>query len=169
MKEAVKYQFLQILAEHDQEAFKASIKQARTFIGPETFDQEFERIREQVIRPIMVELHDLMKQHGLKSRIVLDNRAVGPDGKSQPAKISFEYLVLTDAETEGLPVTTPVVEFIAQPEAGRVLINENSALPFVGGYIGAVGQCPLGDVTGDVVEKYLLDATRNVLRGTGVS
>jgi hypothetical protein len=169
MKEATKYQLLQILAEHVQEAFKASIKQARTFIGPETFDQEFERIREQVIRPIMVELHDLMKQHGLKSRIIVDNRAVGPDGKLQPAKISFEYLVLTDAEAEGLPVATPTVEFIAQPEAGRVLINENSALPFVGGHVGPVGQYALGDMTSDVVEKYLLDVTRNVLRGTGVS
>lgn len=169
MRDTTRQQFQRLFEGHDREVFKSSLRSARTEFGPEPFDQVYARVRDEVIHPLMTELHELMHGHGLKSQIVVQDRKIDSDARPQPAKITFEYLVLTDAEAEGLPVTTPVLEFTAQPEAGQIMVYENSALPFVGGHIGVIGQYRPGEMTSDVVEKYLLETTARVLRGTGVS
>jgi hypothetical protein len=169
MKEGTRRSLQQLLEQHDRE-YLEKLKANVSEIGDEeAFTRGFESIRNDIIQPVMAEFHDLLEEHGLKSRVSIEPRLIQSDGEIKPGKIVFECLVLTDAEIHGFPITTPTLAFISKPRLGKVLVHENSALPYFGGHIGVIEECGLKEVTADLVEKHLLAFSEKILRGTDVS
>ncbi len=169
MKQATEQQLRTLLEQHDREYLKKLAIEHDWARAGEAFDRKFEEIRDDVIRPAMEDVHDLMAEHGLKSQITVTDRTVQSDGKVKPASIAFEYLVHADAEYQGMPGTTPALTFISEAGLGKVLVHEESMLPFIGGHIGVIDQCDLDEVNSDLVEKHLLALSEKMLRGTDVS
>ena len=168
MHAATRQQFSDLLAQHDREMLRAQALHADAAVETERFDREFDDVRKHVIEPVMQEVRDMLHEHGLQSAIHVDHRHA-EDGTQCPTRISFEFQVLTDAEVRGFPLTMPTLTFSAEPEIGKVVVTENSVLPFVGGHVGVVDQCQLHGITAGLVERHLLELARKVLRGTGVS
>lgn len=169
MHAATKQQFADLLAQHDRELLRAQAPRAEATMETERFDREFDEVRKHVIEPVMQEVHEMLHEHGMQSAIHVEHRHAESDGTHCPTRISFEFQVLTDAEVRGFPLTTPTLTFSAEPEIGKVVVTENSVLPFIGGHVGVVEQCQLHGINASLVERHLLELARKVLRGTGVS
>jgi hypothetical protein len=169
MQEETERQFRQPLEQHDREFLKSATGTADRALREQEFDRRFHERTKDVIEPVMTKLHALMHDHGLQSEIVETQRRTESDGKITPSSIAFEFRVLTDPESQGFPVTTPTLVFIADPANNNVLVYENSILPFLGGHVGMIDQFALDDLTGELVEKHLLVIAPKVLRGTGAS
>ena len=68
-----------------------------------------------------------------------------------------------------MPGTTPALTFISGAGLGKILVHEESVLPFVGGHIGVIDECDLDDVNSDLVEKHLLALSQKILQSGDVS
>jgi hypothetical protein len=169
MKQATEQHLRTLLEQHDRAYLKKLEIEHDWVVESADFDRKFEKLRTDVIKPVMEDFHDLLEEHGLKSQIAENDRVVHSDGKVKPASIAFEYLVHADAEYQGMPGTTPALSFISEAGLGKVLIHEESMLPFVGGHIGIIDERRLDEVTSDLVEKHLLALSEKILRGTDVS
>lgn len=169
MKQANKQKLQALLDSHDRAYLKKLEIEHDWVRAGELFDQKFEKVRDDVIWPAMTEVHDLMAEHGLKSQIRVTDRTVHSDGKVKPASIALEYLVHADAEFKGMPGTTPALTFISEAGLGKVLVHEESVLPFVGGHIGVIDECDLDDVDSDLVEKHLVALSQKILKSGDVS
>jgi hypothetical protein len=169
MREATERQFRELLEQHDQEFLRSAVRNGRHALSEHEFDRRFHEDTNSVVVPIMTKLRALMREHDLHSEIVVTQRRTETDGRITPSSVAFEFRVLTDAETHGFPITTPSLAFIADPSNNAVLIHENTVLPFLGGHVGLIDQCPLDGLSGDQIEKHLLAVAEKVLRGTGVS
>lgn len=169
MKQATEEKLRTLLDQHDRAYLKKLEIERDWTLESEEFDQEFHRVRVNVIRPVMADFHAMMEAHGLKSQIAEADRVILSDGKVKPASIAFEYLVHADAEHQGMPGTTPALTFISEAGLGKVLIHEESMLPFVGGHIGIIDERRLDEVTADLVEEHLLALSAKILRGADVS
>ncbi len=169
MRKETERSFRQLLSEHDRDFLRAVTPGVERAVREQEFDNGFSACAKDVIGPVMTSLRGMMHDHGLRSEIVVTRRGTASDGKITPSSIAFEFHVLTDPETHGFPVTTPALTFIADPANNRVLVHENSILPFLGGHVGMIDQCELDGVTSGFVEKHLLAIAQKVLRGTGVT
>ncbi len=169
MREAAERQFRQLLEQHDREFLTSTTSKADRVLREQAFDRRFHECCNTVVEPVMTKLQALMRDHGLQSAVITTRHAIAPDGKVTPSAIAFEFRVLTDPETQGFPVTTPTLSYIADPANHTVLVHENTILPFLGGHVGLIGQCTLDDLTGERVEQDLLAVAGKVLRGTDVT
>lgn len=169
MKESTERQLRALLEQHDREYLAKLEAESEWARESETFDQRFEAMRESVIQPVMAEFKSLLDEHGLESRIVVDHRLVQSDGLVKPAKIAFEFLVHTELEYQGLVGSTPSLTYISEAVLGKVLIQEDSMLPYVGGHRGVIAECGLDEITPDLVEAQLLAISEKILKGTEVS
>lgn len=169
MREATKRQLQELLEQHDREYLRKAKAERDWEVEGENFDRSFENAKENIIEPIMQEFHDVLAEHGIKSRIDSTLRTTQSDGKVVPAKIAHEYLVHTDIEFQGLPGTTPALTFVGESTLGKILIHEDSMLTFIGGHAGVIAECSLDELTTDLVEKHLLAFSGKILKGTGVS
>jgi len=169
MRAETERQFKELLEKHDREFLTSAAQNAANALRDQDFDQRFAERASDVIEPVMTELSKLMRDHGIKSSIIMTKRHVETGGKVTPSSVSFEFRVLTDAETHGFPVTTPSLAFVADPANSDVQVHENSILPFLGGHVGMIDRCKLGDLTSERVEKHLLSVAKKVLRDTGAS
>lgn len=169
MKESTERQLRKLLEQHDREYLAKLEAEGDWVRKSEKFDRRFEETRETIIQPVMEEFHRLMEEHGLKSRIVVDHRLLQSDGLVRPAKIALEFLVHTGEEFQGLVGSTPTLTFISEGVLGKILIHEDSILPFVGGHRGIIGERGLDEITESLVEEQLLAFSEKILRGTEVS
>jgi hypothetical protein len=168
MRDETEARFRRLLERHDRESLRAVTPDERRALRAREWDTQFLEKAETVVRPILARLHTLMHDHGLRSGIVLNKRRTEPDGSATPASITFEFQVLTDPETHGFPITLPTLAFIGDPVHGMIMVHENSVLPFIGGHVGIIDQCPIEGLTGDFVERHLFSIAAKVLRGTDV-
>jgi hypothetical protein len=169
MREATERQFRTLLEEHDIEFLRSAARDGRHALTEQEFDRHFHEDANNLVVPIMAKLRTMMLEHGLHSEIVVTQRRAEVDGSVTPSSIIFEFRVLTDAETKGFPITTPTLSFIADPSNNAVLVHENTFLPFLGGHVGLIDQCPLDALSIEHVEMHLLAVAGKVLRGTGAS
>ena len=169
MREATERQFRDLLEQHDREFLRSASRDGERALNEQEFDRRFHEHVADVVTPIMTKLRSLMKDHDLHSEIVVTQRRADAGGKIAPSSITFEFRVLTDPETHGFPITTPTLAFIADPSNNAVLVHENTVLPFLGGHVGSIDQCPLDQLSAERVEKHLLAVATKILRGTGVS
>lgn len=169
MQQATEQKLRDLLERHDLAYLKKLEIEHDWTVAGEEFDRGFRELRRTVIQPVMADFHALMAEHGLRSRITESDREVLSDGKVRPATIAFEFLVHADAEYQGMPGTTPALTFISEAGLGKVLIHEESMLPFVGGHIGIIDERRLDEVTADLVEKHLLALSEKILRAGDVS
>ena len=169
MQQATEQKLRNLLERHDRAYLKKLEIEHDWTVAGEEFDRKFGDLRATVIRPVMEDFHALMEEHGLQSQIAETDRTVLSDGKVKPASIAFEFLVHADAEYQGMPGTTPALTFISEAGLGKVLVHEESMLPFVGGHIGIIDERRLDEVTGELVEKHLLALSEKILRGADVS
>lgn len=162
MRDVAKQKLRQILEQHGRavhgEAGTAQPDKA-------AFEQGFERAVADIIRPIMLEAQATLKEHGVASKVLF--QPVG--GGSELAKITFEFLVQTEAETHGFPLTNPALTFAADTALCEVLVHENAILPYIGGHAGIIARRPIEAVTEDLVEQLLLDLSQKILSGASVT
>jgi hypothetical protein len=167
MREATERQFRELLEQHDREFLRSASRDGKQALREQEFDRRFHEHAADMVAPIMTKLRSLMRDHDLHSEIILTQRHTDAGGKITPSSIAFEFRVLTDPETHGFPITTPTLTFIADPSNNAVMVHENTILPFLGGHVGLIDQCPLDQLSAERVEKHLLAVARKVLRGTG--
>ena len=167
MREATERQFRELLEQHDREFLRSASRDGTQALREQEFDRRFHEHAADMVAPIMTKLRSLMRDHELHSEIILTQRHTDADGKIAPSSIAFEFRVLTDPETHGFPITTPTLTYIADPSNNAVMVHENTILPFLGGHVGLIDQCPLDQLSAERVEKHLLAVARKVLRGTG--
>lgn len=165
VKQAAKTKLETILAAHDREFLINKGQFDGQAATVETFDEAFDHVCVDVIRPAMEDVQALLQQHEVHTKIVMEKRRPGGAQDARPARAVFELHVLTDAEDHGFPITIPHIAFIAEPSTGKVRLYENAILPYLGGHSGLVREVALGDVTGDLVEESLVGLAEKVLKG----
>jgi hypothetical protein len=166
MREEAEARFRHLLERHDRELLRPLGPDARRALREQEWDRRFHETVERVVQPIMTRLRTLMHDHGLRGEITVTRRHTDADGKVTPSSIAFAFQVLTDPETHGFPITIPTLTLIGDAVHDAVQAHENSVLPFLGGHVGIVDQCPLERLDADFVEKHLFAIARKVLRGT---
>ena len=169
MREATEHALRHLLERHDRAVLRSAGSDTDRALRMQDFDRRFQERVKHTVEPVMANARALMHDHGVHSEIVVAQRRSEPDGKVTPSSITFEFRVLTDAEVEGFPLTIPSLAFIADPVGDAVLVQENSILPFAGGYVGVVARASIDELTGEYVEDQLLRVAQKVLSDSTAS
>ncbi len=125
------------------------------------FLKRFLLVREQVIKPAMQEIGELLKKRGKNNRIVEEDESVDTKGKLKEARISMFFLMRQQKQGHRLN-QYPLVAFIATKSKKRVWVHERTIGPDRGGHSGNAGEYSLEQISMDLVQQKIMKVLREL-------
>ncbi|MBW2410478.1 MAG: hypothetical protein JRF72_11820 [Deltaproteobacteria bacterium] len=156
MKNQTKLELEALLDSYRRKQQEAKKKQEQEQYELELYLDDFRDLRENVIRPVMEETGDILKQHGHDYKIKEQEYAVDKKAFAVEARIEFKIFPRTTQE-EFYAENHPSVMFSSDTASLKVKVHGSYVMPERRGERELIRAYGISDITSDVVEKEILD------------
>jgi hypothetical protein len=129
----------------------------------EAFLAEFNRLKHDVIWPVIVDIGNELTKYGHDFHVSEEKEYTDAVASYHPSSITFNLYPLVTGKTFKRPESTPYVSFVADRYAQKVLIMVSTMMPGQGGVIGQHGSYDIEKITTDFVEKEIIEVLKNSL------
>lgn len=129
----------------------------------EAFIKEFDRLKHEIIWPVIVEIGNQLNEYGHDYKVSEEAEYVDATARFTPASITFNIFPSTIDKSFYTPESTPYISFIANRYAKKVGIMVSTMMPGEGGVVGSHGQFDPSEVTKEFVEKEIVTVLKNTL------
>ncbi len=153
MRDDLKRQLDELFSKREAAKSTAAVQKQATESKEAAFLREFVAVQDQVIRPAMQEIGDMLSAKGFKFNITSRKEESDPDNRQ---RASIECVFYDAADDDWDPHQCPKFSLICQKEKGNVLLHASTIAPRRGGASGPVGEYKLSDLTADLVQKKIL-------------
>lgn len=146
---------------HDLEGLKA--KKDREKADQDTFVREFERLKHEIIWPVIIEIGNQINTYGHDYFVSEEDEYIDATARFQPSIIRFDiYPAGLDRSTYKRDCT-PYVAFFSNRYAKKVGIMVSTMVPSKGGVIGFHGEYDVNQITREFVENEIITVLKNSL------
>jgi hypothetical protein len=146
---------------HDLEGLYA--KKAEEKLSQENFAREFERLKQEVIWPIIVDIGNQLNSYGHDYHVSEEKEYVDATARFRPANITLNIYPATIDRSSYQPESTPYISFIADKYAKKIVIMVSTMMPGEGGAVGSHGEYEPGQITPEFVENEIIAVLKNTL------
>lgn len=129
----------------------------------EKFNQEFEKIKHQIIWPVLADVGNQLNQYGHDYHISENKELVDATAHANPANITFNIFPATVDRSFYKPESTPYIQFLANPYAKKIGIVVSTLMPGRGGVVGSHGEYDLSKITAEFVEQEIVEVLKRAL------
>lgn len=127
------------------------------------FDQEFERLKHEVIWPVFVEVGNELNQYGHDYHVSEEKEYVDATASYKPSVLVFNIYPATVDRAFYKPESTPYIAFVANKYARKIGIEVSTIMPNMGGVTGSHGEYSPEGLTKELVEKEIVNVLKNTL------
>jgi len=147
------------------DAFDAKKERAREESEKRTSDHELflERFKEKcltVVRPVMEEIAEALKERGHRAEVTESNETMDHDKKRIPAQIMLTFFPA--GAKSGASYDRPQLSLVAKG-ANRVYFHESTMLPSSGGHAGSAGEFNLDEIDAGLVTSKIVTVLEQTL------
>ena len=145
-----------LLDNYEKRRLEEEIKQEQIQTAKEIFLEHFKEVMENVIRPAMEEIGEILEQKGHHYNIKEQEYAVDRKGFIQEAHIEFN--VFPTGKTEKFQFDNhPSVSFATDTSSLKVEAHGSYMMPEIRGEKYHLGTFEISEIRADLVEKEILD------------
>lgn len=154
----------EILNRYDKKRTEAQelIEQKRT--EDEMFFEDFKRVRQEIIRPVLESIGDQLRSRGHDYRIEEQEAATDTQGRPQSPLIGLNIYPSGVERSRYRPDCTPRIAFVGQVSKKNLYSHVNTIGPEGGGAAGARDSFSLMEINTDIVEKQVLKAVGDIFK-----
>jgi len=138
-------------------------KLAEDKAAQEAFIKEFDRLKHEIIWPVIVEIGNQLNEYGHDYKVSEESEYVDATARFTPASITLNIFPSTVDKAFYTPESTPYISFIANRYAKKVGIMVSTMMPSEGGVVGSHGEFDLSEITKEFVEKEIITVLKNTL------
>lgn len=149
------------LYKNDTEGLEA--KRIREKDDQDQYNQDFEKLKKEIIWPVIVEVGNYLTKYGHDYHITEEKEFVDSTATYHPALIVFNIYPSTISEQFKKPESAPSISFVANPYQKKVGILVSTMMPGEGGCIGSHGDFDLTQFSQEMVEKEITNVLKNTL------
>lgn len=162
MKKETKSQLDVLMDKYGQRLEEGKKRQEQIKTEEDAFLSEFERLRKEVIRPVMEDIGNQLKARDHDYLISEKEEAVDLEGRTQDAKITMNILPAGVDRSVYRPESTPSVSFIATRYKRKIWVHGSNMMPNRGGSAGSRGEFNAEEINSDVVEKEVFGVLKEI-------
>ena len=156
MKNDIKSKLETLLDNYEKKQLEEEIKQEQIQTAKEIFLENFKELMENVIRPAMEDIGEILEQKGHQYNIAEQEYSIDRKGFIKEAHIEFN--VFPTGKTEKFRFDNhPSVSFATDTGSLIVEAHGSYVMPEVRGEKYHLGTYELSEISGDLVEKEILD------------
>lgn len=149
------------LYKNDTDGLQA--KKAQDKIDQAKFNQDFEKLKKEIIWPVIVEVGNYLTKYGHDYHVSEEKEYVDSTAAYHPAIIAFNIYPSTLNEQFRKPESAPSITFVANPYNKNVGIMVSTMIPGEGGFVGSHGDFGLEQITAEMAEKEIVNVLKNTL------
>ncbi|HOX40682.1 MAG TPA: hypothetical protein PK263_00640 [bacterium] len=127
------------------------------------FLDQFEKIKHEVIWPVLVDVGNQLNSYGEDYHVSEDKERVDATAHAEPSSITFNIYPKTVNRAFYKPESTPYIQFAADPYAHKIAVNVSTMMPGKGGVMGLHGLFDIDKITNDLVEKEVVEVLKHTL------
>jgi hypothetical protein len=120
------------------------------------FNDEFRRLKKEVIWPVMVEVGNEINKYGHDYHVDEEEERVDTTAHEEPSSIQFNIYPAGVDRAYYTPDATPYIKFYANSYAKKVGIEVSTMMPGKGGTIGVHGEYAPDQMTKEFIEKEMV-------------
>jgi hypothetical protein len=155
MKNDTRSKLETLLDNYEKKRLEEEIKQEQIQTAREIFLENFQELREKVMRPAMEEIGEILEQKGHQYNIEEQEYSIDRKGFTQEAHIEFN--VFPTGKTEKFHFDNhPSVSFATDIGSLNVEAHGSYMMPEIRGEKDHLGTYTLSEITGELVEKEIL-------------
>jgi hypothetical protein len=140
-----------------------SVKKKTENEQKEIFLKDFEKLKHDVIWPVIVDVGNQLNQYGHDYHVSEDTESFDATAKYYPSNITLNIYPATAERILYQPENTPYISFAADPYARKVSIMVSTVMPNRSGLIGSHGSFDLAQLTAEFAESEIVNVIKNTL------
>lgn len=152
---------LMSLYKNDTEGLQAKRNQEKT--EQEKYNQDFEKLKKEIIWPVIVEVGNYLTDYGHDYHITEEKEFVDATATYHPSFIALNIYPSTLEEEFKKPESAPFISFIANPYQKKIGLSVSTMIPGEGGYVGSHGEFDMSQITQEMIEKEIVNVLKNTL------
>jgi len=152
-----------IMSRFDNDVDGLQARKAQDKAEQDEFMKEFERLKKEVIWPVIVDIGNQMNEYKHDFHVSEEEEYVDATANFQPASITLNIYPASLDKSLYKPECTPYISFIANRYAKKVGIMVSTMMPAEGGVVGSHGEYALNQITEEFVEKEIIEVLKNTL------
>ncbi len=160
MKQENKHLLESLMEINRQKAEEVRKLQNRKIEEDDRFLKEFERVKKEIISPVMEDVGRQLERYGHVCDIVLQEEIQDQDGKIRNASIAL--YIFPEGKRGWRFDSIPSVVFYGIKFSRKVWIHRSTMVPAQGGAVGAVGEFSLEELSSDFVEHKIMDCLQDI-------
>lgn len=145
----------QVKADSSYTQKKADMKNDR-----DMFNDEFRKIKKEIIWPTLVDIGNELNKLGNDYHIDEEEEKVDATAHAEPSSLQFNLYPVGVDKSFYTPDSTPYIKFYANSYAKMVGIEVSTMMPGQGGSIGTHGEYTLDKITREFVEKEVVSVLK---------
>jgi hypothetical protein len=165
MENTNKKKLEEMLSKYDNKQREIKEEAKKTEIKRTTFIDTFESFADTVIKPIMIEVGEAIKENGHSYKVTFEKEYKNSKGVIIDSRITMN--IFPEGKGYGDCYTPPAhILFYAEKFSEKIGIHENNIVPFGGG--GSAGrrgfEYEIKTLTPQIIEKEIVESIGNILK-----
>ncbi len=152
-----------IMSRFDNDIDGLQAEKAQEKAEQDKFMTEFERLKQEVIWPVIVDVGNQMNQYKHDFHVSEEEEYVDATANFLPASITLNIYPASLDKSLYKPECTPYISFIANRYAKKIGIMVSTMMPSEGGVVGSHGEYTPDQITQEFVEKEIVEVLKNTL------
>lgn len=162
MNEQTKNQLDNILNQYDKKQAEVQEVKERKQTEEEIFLEEFRRIRQNVIRPVLENIGNQLKSRGHDYEIEEPKNTTDAQGRELPPRIGMKIYPSGVERSVYRSDSTPNISFVAHTSRKNIYTHVSTMQPNRGGSAGARADLELNEINTETVETHVLKAISDI-------
>ncbi len=157
MKKETEDKFKNVFDKYDQEKLEKEKEHKRAKMEHEIFLENFDKLINAVIRPVMEEFSSKIKERGHHCEITQTVESIEP-GKKVLQRTSIEMTIYpnSDRASYSQKGQTPALSLIAETYGGKITSSVCAMMPGRGGHAGGRKEYTVESITRETVEEEII-------------
>ena len=156
MKNQTKLKLEALLDGYEKKQLEARLRQDQEQYELETYLEDFKELRQNVIRPVMEDMGDILEQKGHDFKIKEKEYSMDKKAFATEARIEFKIFPRSNAE-EFYAENHPSVMFSSDVTSRDIKVHGSYVMPGRRGERELIRTYAISEITSDIVEKEILD------------
>ncbi|MDD3323255.1 MAG: hypothetical protein PHS59_17615 [Paludibacter sp.] len=165
MEDTNKKKLEEMLLKHDDSQRKIKEQAEQQQIKRKTFLDNFEEFANSTIKPIMLEIGDVIKKNGHDYKVTFEKEYKNDKGVTIDSRITMD--IFPNGNGRGDIYNVPAhILFYAEKFSEKIGLHENNIVPGGGGGSAGKkdGEYNLETLTSEIIEKEIVDSIGNILK-----
>jgi hypothetical protein len=163
MLESTKNELDKLMSSYSNDLGGMTAKKNEEKLSQENFAKEFEKLKHEIIWPIIVEVGNQLNSYGHDFHVSEEEEYVDATARYQPASITLNIYPATTDRALYQPESTPYISFVANKYAKKIGIMVSTMMPDQGGVVGSHGEYEAYQITPEFVEKEIIEVLKDSL------